>query len=278
MKEVGFLIDRSIGADPEVFIKEVQTGKFVPSLDLIGGTKENPRPVKDGFSVQEDNILGEYNIPPSRTREEFNKNILLGMKYFQEVLPPQYALEIKTSHKFLPDQLTDPRANEFGCTPDQNAWLNGKYNPKPPVPKDGLRSAGGHVHIGYSISKSNEIASEVEITKKDVNVHIVRWLDLFLAVPATKLDLDTDRRKLYGKAGAYRDKPYGLEYRTLSSFWLQSKELIDWVYDKTQEAVDMVSTLKILDDKWSEKIQLAVNTSNKKVVDELVGHFNLQIP
>ena len=47
------------------------------------------------------------------------------------------------------------------------------------------------------------------------------------------LDDGAKRRELYGKAGAYRVKPYGVEYRVLSNFWLKSPALMQWVYDNT---------------------------------------------
>jgi hypothetical protein len=45
-------------------------------------------------------------------------------------------------------------------------------------------------------------------------------LDLRLAVPSLIWDKDKKRRLLYGKAGCFRPKPYGMEYRTLSNAWL----------------------------------------------------------
>lgn len=277
--EKPFLIDILTGADPELFVKNIQTGAFVPSLDLIGGTKLDPRPTSQkGFFVQEDNILVEYNIPPSKNKLEFRENILLGMKLFEEFLPAdKYALEIKTSHKFKAEDLKDPRANEFGCTPDQNAWLNGEYNRAPAVPKDGLRCAGGHIHVGYKIDKTHPFVKDSPLSKQDINIHIVRWMDLLMGVPSMKLDKDLDRRKLYGKAGAYRDKPYGLEYRTLSSFWLSSKELIDWAFDKTQLAVEKVNNLELIPQKIHELVQVAINRNNTKAIDRLVSEYQLEL-
>jgi hypothetical protein len=38
-------------------------------------------------------------------------------------------------------------------------------------------------------------------------------------------DKDTERRKLYGKPGAFRPKPYGCEYRVLSNAWVDKPEV-----------------------------------------------------
>jgi len=279
-KKVKLLHCDAVGADPEVFIRDLESNIFVPSTDLIGGNKHFPLKTSvAGFTIQEDNVLGEYNIPPSRTKEDFRKNILLGLKLFEEKLPPtKYRVEIATSHKFRMDQLTDPRAEEFGCEPDRNAWLKGAFNKKPDIPLDGLRSAGGHVHVGYKFNDDlyqgdGPTSEEIE----HVNINIIRWLDLLLGVPSMKLDKDTERRKLYGKAGAYRDKPYGVEYRTLSSFWLKEAGLIDWVYDKTHEAVNHVADLELLNDNISEKVMAAINLNDEAAIDSLVDEYSLQV-
>ncbi len=270
----GLLKDLSIGADPELFVKDLRTSTFVPSLDLVGGSKVFPRAFsQEGFWGQEDNVLVEYNIPPSFTKEEFVANVRKGIKLFEEFLPPdKYSVEIQTSHKFKPEQLLDPRANQFGCDPDFNAWLDGIENPSPEIPVDGLRCAGGHVHVGYQFADPNQ----EEGKKEFINQQIVRWQDLLLGVPAMKIDRDTERRKLYGKAGAYRNKPYGVEYRTLSSFWLSSPSLIEWVFNKTKEAVENVSNLNFLDNRLQEKIMAAINHSDNSAIDYLFKEYNLQ--
>jgi len=58
-------------------------------------------------------------------------------------------------------------------------------------------------------------------------------MDLYLGVPSVLMDKGELRKQLYGKAGAYRMKPYGVEYRTLSNFWIFSDTTIGWVWDNT---------------------------------------------
>src|SRR3546814_7881426 len=38
---------------------------------------------------------------------------------------------------------------------------------------------------------------------------------------------------MYGAAGAFRTKPYGVEYRVLSNAWLKDSNLMSWVYKNT---------------------------------------------
>ena len=146
-----------VGSDPELFVFDKIEKDFVPSIDLIGGSKQIPRPTSvAGFSVQEDNVLAEFNIPPSKSMDDFRNNIKLGIDLFKEFLPEErYQLIVTSSHNFREDQLFDPRARELGCDPDRNAWRNGKFNNIPKLPTDGLRSAGGHIHIGYDLDKKD---------------------------------------------------------------------------------------------------------------------------
>ena len=57
----------TIGADPELFIIDSKTGKVVSSIGLIPGVKGEPYVGEDmpnGFGLETDNILAEFNIPP----------------------------------------------------------------------------------------------------------------------------------------------------------------------------------------------------------------------
>lgn len=267
------ITDITLGADPEVFIKELPTGKFIPSLDLIGGTKLDPRPLSiPGFFVQEDNVLAEFNIPPSKTKIEFIANIKSGITQLENILGNNHRVEIATSHKFTPEDLKDPRAEEFGCDPDFNAWFE-EINPRPHTPTDGLRTAGGHIHVGYKL----DIGATMD-DRAEVNKEIVKWMDLYLGVPSMKLDTDSERRRLYGRAGAYRNKEYGVEYRTLSSFWLKSEKLIDWVWEMTHRAVDRVGNLEFIENNLSERILMAINRNDMATTDSLISQFKLVTP
>ena len=91
-----------------------------------------------------------------------------------------------------------------------------------------------------------------------------------------RMDTDQKRRTLYGKAGAYREKSYGVEYRTLSSFWLKTDDFINWAYTQTMRAVDKVNNLELLDNSLAERIELAINYNNQKSIDTLFKEFKLE--
>ena len=89
-------------------------------------------------------------------------------------------------------------------------------------------------------------------------------MDLFLGVPSLWLDKDPTsgiRREMYGAAGRYRVKNYGMEYRSLSNFWLQSPRFVEFIYDMSEFVTDFVVSGKG-DDHWSFDWDVFYNTDN----------------
>lgn len=260
-----------LGSDPEIFLINTKTKQLVSSIDKIGGTKWAPRELGDGFAVQEDNVLAEINIPPASTPDEFVQSIQRGIKLLKEALPGDDLDILIQASGFMPaSELTDERALAFGCDPDFNAWLDGKINDSPCSDNPLLRSAGGHIHVGYNIT-------DKEIVREDVDKNIVRWMDYYLGVPSILMDTDTERRKLYGKAGAFRHKSYGVEYRTLSSFWLGSEQLIKWAFNQTQEAIKRASNSDFMSDEIGKKVQRIINSTNKIAAEKFVHEHELAL-
>lgn len=267
--DTSVIINPMLGSDPEVFLFNLELDMVYPALDLLGGSKENPRPLEtEGYFVQEDNVLAEFNIPPASTRTEFVENIVTGKTLLQSVLPDGFIPVVKASHRFKGSQLNDPRAQVFGCTPDYNAWLGLEVENKSPDPsKDPLlRSAGGHILLGY------------DNPSKETNVRFVRLCDALLGVPSVLLDADVERRKLYGKAGAFRHKKFGVEYRTLSSFWLGDDNLTGWVWDQAMRAVYLINVGNYTLLEHEAFIVDTINTANVKNAEQFVKQFEIEMP
>jgi hypothetical protein len=120
-----------------------------------------------------------------------------------------------------------------------------------------MRSAGGHIHV-----ETDQAPDEVS-----------RQMDLFLSVPATLMDNGEERKKLYGKMGAFRPKPYGVEYRTLSNFWIFDEKLIRWAWNQTERALKS----KLPVENIKDLIEQAVNNGDKVVAKQLVKEFDLEV-
>ncbi len=263
----------TLGSDPEVFVFDTIRNQIISSIGLVGHGKYNPKDLSiPGYKVQEDNVLLEFNTPPVSSKQAFIDSIATGLNLIEEeAIGLNRAIRIQAS-AFLPEtELQHPSANIFGCDPDFDAWKE-KVNSPPAPPENGLRTAGGHVHVGWK--EANPLK---EGMREEINKHIVRWMDLLLGVPSILMDMDKDRRKLYGKAGAYRDKPYGVEYRTLSSFWIDNPKKVGWVWDQTMRAIEEVDNENLLEEQQGVQILKAINTQDFKTVKELVNRYNLQV-
>lgn len=252
----------TLGADPEVFLYDPAQFQYHASCGLFGGTKEKPVPIL-GYpqsNMQEDNVALEFNIVPCLKKTEWMSRIQNTMEALQS-LAMSKGLELTGTScaSFPASQLEHPAAKVFGCEPDYNAWTKEENPPLPPEIQNGaLRSAGGHVHIGY---KNPDL---------DSSIRLIKALDLFLGIPSILLDSrGMARRAIYGKAGAFRPKEYGVEYRTLSNFWCFDQKHMAYVWDQTQKAIRFLNKGGVIEEEDSEKIQQAVNKGDKILIGEL---------
>ena len=249
----------TLGADPEIFIEN--DVEIVSAEGLTeGGSKHFPKPISEvGHAIQEDGIMFEYNIPPSATEEEWIENHKFCLDYLEILaIANGYKLSNVVSSEINPRYLQTPQATTFGCEPDFNVYLKG-FNPTPDS-NTNLRCAGGHVAFGYvNIEKGEE--ADFKISEK-----IVKVFDIFLTLPALFKDNDTRRRELYGKAGSFRVKDWGVECRALSNFWIQSEELMRWVYKQSIKVAKLVleneAEADELIEKYSDRVREAIDTNN----------------
>lgn len=249
-----------LGADPELFLEK--DGEIVSAEGLIGGTKNAPKKISDaGHAIQEDNVMIEFNIPPSDSLENFTDNIQFVKDYLTTLANVQGGvLNFSASAMLDPKYLQTEQAKLFGCDPDLNVWQ--KRVNDPPRAGGNLRTCGGHIHIGY------------DNPTQEVSEKIIYAMDTILGLESINLDKDDRRREMYGKAGCFRFKDYGVEYRTLSNFWIQSEELIKWAYEKTVEAIALVNSGEI--DAIvanNAKIETIINNNDKKGAVKMLGQI-----
>ena len=265
----------TIGTDPELFLKDTRTGMVMPAVGLIGGTKGEPIPVPDlgkGFGLQEDNVMVEFNIPPAATSRHFARRVSNMLSHITQLVhtsQENMTLDVGACARlFSSEQLNTAQAMVFGCSVDYNAHEAGQAWPtvRPEMLEDedgAWRFAGGHVHLGYTSAVPQFVAAS--------------FADVFLGLPSVGLDQQGLRRKLYGQAGRYRPTEWGIEYRTLSNFWIWDTYLCEQVGAR---AIALCSTLEFPEEavqKWYAEIpwidvRRAINDEDEQLAADLITY------
>lgn len=257
-----------IGSDPEVFLQNRVTKDVVSAIPFVPGDKHNPYQIpelSEGHMIQTDNIMVEYCLPPTSDWKILKESFERCVRYTNKTIPGELEVIVKASARVRTQYLQDEQAKKFGCDPDYNAWTD-RLN-EAPDSKTNLRTCGGHIHIGY------------DNPDMEISIKLVKALDIFLGVPSILLDPDKERKKMYGKAGAYRLKPYGVEYRGLSNYWLAEDDSLKLIFNGVRMAVAMMNSsdsyLDRMSDEMQLKIQTCINTGDEKLAHELIPQLNL---
>lgn len=268
----------TVGADVEFFLVDKKTGKPVSSEGITKGSKYSPHFFNDDghSSTSLDNVATEITIPPAKNAAEFSRFLTRSVRYVEQNLPEGLGILMVPAVSFDEESLMTENAMMFGCEPDYNAWT-GKVNNKPLADDWTLRSAGGHLHCGID---NIEVPFSGRIQRYKVDsqrANIVQVLDLFVSIPLVIMEPDNRRKELYGKAGAFRPKPYGLEYRTVSNHYMRSDKLKRWAYSSVQRAFDYINEYGFLGEGVGSVVRKSIDTNNKEQAENLIREFRLQL-
>jgi hypothetical protein len=255
-----------MGSDPEFFFK--RDGKIVESKQCLAD--------KGLKYIVEDGIQGEIHPTPSQCRAilgaEFTDIFNIMRQQNLEALA-DFSQNVKLTKEEM-DSIPDD-CKRLGCNPSLNVSED-----VIPVNIDGLeypyRSAGGHIHIDTGSNTKNEQL------RKDA-IKFIKLMDVVVGNTCVLIDRDKGnitRRKVYGRAGEYRIKPYGLEYRTLSNFWLRSYPLYTFVFGLARYVMSLYlngKTDEVLSLVDYKDIREAINKNDKKLAkanfDKIKGIF-----
>jgi hypothetical protein len=249
----------TLGSDCEVFLRTVAGAPF-PVCGLLGGTKEAPKPIEElgeGFAVQEDNGAAEFNVPPTNRSSQFAHNFNSITAHISSKLPATLLLDLENSSLEFDKEYVEKieQLRVFGCNPDFNAWTM-SVNPRPVPQTVGFRSASAHVHIGWCKGEEEPLM--------DDQIEVIRLCDVFVTLPRILKENASERlrRSLYGKAGSFRPKPYGVEHRVLGNRWA-----FNW---HTAEAVAQ-SYWRAL---TAYTLGVKVQHDDFTLIQELINNFN----
>jgi hypothetical protein len=206
-----------LGADPEFFIGTDK--KLISSIGVIGGEKGKGVSISPIINATwlEDNVAVEVNAPAYKSAGDFKTRWMQIMSEVKKTLAAKkmHAI-IKPVVNFRSEELGHPKAHVYGCDPDFCAYDEDTKKPRVvDVQQFGnTRFAGGHLHLSFQ-------------NRDKIPAYAVAMIfDALVGLPAIMLDSQQERRKSYGLAGLFRTKKYadgseGIEYRTLSNFWIK---------------------------------------------------------
>ena len=259
--EKGFSVgaqDVRFGSDPEFFF--TKNGNVAPGIYSAVGLD---RVAPDGFQAELHphphdcrQLAGDY---IGRCLEEAT-----GITNLNVDFSVAKVIDTKTFLSVPEDK------RRFGCSPTVSVY----GSKKPPVgTRTRLRSCGGHIHLGNSTLSS---------LKESDQHKLVKLLDIICGNTCVLVDRDENnikRRKIYGRAGEYRMKPYGLEYRVPSNFWLNGYILWSMVSGLARNATNIFQHAPVLADTILNSIDIklvreAINendiTKATKVFDQYI--------
>lgn len=209
-------------------------GQYKSAVSVLKGNREKRQSVK-GSEFFHDNVLAEVAVKYGRTAEEVVSNTRSALHTLKKLVSP-CVIHLSASADYPAKELSHPDARDVGCSEETDAYSHRTLPSREKAIKTtSFRTAGGHIHLG---GNDGPLQNSIEIPL------VVYALDLFVGLPSLFLDncpLSKERRKMYGRAGSYREKGYGLEYRVLGPFWHRSPETVKLIYDLSQFAVDFVA-------------------------------------
>lgn len=264
--------DFTIGADPEVFVVDVKTKRFIGAHGMIAGTKRDPIWLPGTVCMgQVDGMALEFNTQPDWEVEGFSYCVMKGKKGLNKCIEHDgVRIVVQPTVEF--DDEEWERAPEvakmLGCEHDYCAW-GGVHINEPPNAGVSFRTGAGHIHTGWGrgFAPTNEF--------KEVCAALVREQDSLNGVASLLYDQDTKRRELYGKAGAFRPKSYGVEYRTLSNSWVRNKALSEYVARRTFQAARNMMNGKLIQ---TPEVETIINSNQVEEAKYFLNHHSVTLP
>jgi len=249
MKRIEYKQDVMLGCDPEFFFKKkgvvVGSEKVLEEQGLINELSGMFTNGARKPSVIIDGVQAELNPKPDTCRANLANEIHKCFIALYEKIKEDKDLSVvfAPSVEITEDELNSlsEKSKKFGCSPSKNIERK-KHNINVDPSKYLNRPAGGHIHLGYTSALPDGVLNPKKL---------VPLLDLLLGNTAVLMDRDPgniERRKLYGRASEYRTPEHGLEYRTLSNFWLKSYPLASWVWGMARLCVILVEQSTKKDD------------------------------
>jgi hypothetical protein len=246
----------TLGCDPEVFLQK--DGVLLPAFECLPRKGESPF-FWDGFQA-------EFATQPKNFIADLEVEVKDGL---QALLTA--ARTKRVGANFLPQDVVEVDDAYFdtlpieyvqlGCDPSLNI-----YGEQGQIPSDPrllpYRFAGGHIHFGHPRLLA---AADRGRVSADIIADLDKILGIWSVGVAGPYEKLKKRRKYYGLAGEFRIPEHGLEYRSLSNFWLASPGMFALTFNLASRVFQssILSVAKF----WLNDFKVTQNTINNYDVE-----------
>jgi hypothetical protein len=248
---------KTIGIEVEMAVLHLSTPKV---CSFLPWTKKEPLDI-GGTLYHKDASMFEVALRPASSPADLDLAWQEAYQQALSMLPDGWHFELNPSEVYSNDELMlDEYASVLGCSTSDNVY--GASVAMPEAYPDGRRYAGLHINIegdGGRVLPHHALCLDATLGLLSVAAWEGRWKEGIVA-----------RRKVYGRAGEFRVKPFGLEYRTLPSCaWqrLNGNRLFELV-DKAL-SLDVKTLLPLAD-----SIREAINNCNEEQADDLISQIH----
>lgn len=207
LKRCGSELSLMFGTDAEFFLRD-KKGWIVPASQVIPGKKFDPYILENGV-CHPDGLSLEVGCPPADTYQGMLANLFkvleeVKVKFLDPagvVIDGRMMVKVKDALNPTDEDL------EFGCGIEFDRQEVDMIKRSDRLSTKNVRFSGFHIHIGYT--EGQEVN---HLTFLDASKLIIVLDEL---VQKYKLETTGQRSKQYGGLGAFRIKPYGIEYRCM---------------------------------------------------------------
>jgi len=242
---------KSLGVEVELAVYMKNTPvvcSFVPF------TKTQPLEFKKHLFSKDASML-ELAVAPATEPGEFDTLMVEAMDKAMTLIPEGAELRAVPCVEYTDEELAkDAYASEMGCSPSQTIY---DTVPTPEAYPDNKRYGGTHINLAMH-------------NEGDVQEMVLK-LDYALGLNSVVYHEDgmheemKDRRRVYGRAGEFRIKPFGFEYRTLPNC-ANLSGLILWRDINNAMKLNTDDLIPMADD-----IKTAINNSDRYMAEGLLG-------
>ncbi len=269
------------GGDHE-FSFVTASGKAFPATLLLPSQQEGITAVEyKACSLKpilyEDGMNGEFCVGTSGCREYLQDDMWYALKKAKEIAAKGYKgkrLKVKlgsgapTTTKLK--ESGGRKAMESGCDPDLNAYTGKTNYGIPNYERFAYAVCGFHLHCDVKPPEGID-TTEGEQYMAD----LCKIFDLMVTLPFMLIEPIEEHAKIrraagYGRAGSFRIKDYGIEYRTLSGNGLLCPEFSSFLMGMCRTSHQCMDARDELLKFCDEKLETAINSCSRRMARALL--------